>query len=424
MADELAEVLVSKMLARDLVSIISINIKSRTDHYSDQFNRILIVKVLMACSIIMGFNWFKDSINCINNSDMGGGFVSAACWIQGVYIYEELKSRVDEVAFYGMPKDMDMDGMLENGELCNTNPRNFNSYNKKKEHCTPLTKTFFLQYQWLPFYLAALAIIYYLPYICHMYGNSDMISLKKSTKSGEATPEKVVQTYFNRATNPVKFHRFRIIFGYIIKILYIVVNLIALYGTDSLLYGKFIGYGPAWVKWSRSANHVQHDYMGTRNYPKPGHEVLPPFGYCEVVSSSRDETKSHANNYKFACELSQNILSQYALILLWFVLIGGLIVSILGLVAMLVDHLITFVFMSFHGNMARKIYGRLTMRECEYLEFIRRRNIPFYSEVLQQVREVRLGCRMESGLKPGSLPCDSPPPGFEEATKLNMNTHM
>ena len=155
-----------------------------------------------------------------------------------------------------------------------------------------------------------------------------------------------------------------------------------------------------------------------RDHPRPGHEVLPPFGYCEVYSSSADEIRDHANKHKFVCEMSQNVLTQYALIILWFTLIIGIVVSIGGFIILLIDHLITFAFMVKHGNMARRIYGRLTMRECEYLEFIRKRDIPFYADVLQRLKEVRLGCRLESGLKSGSLPTDSPPPGFEESMKM------
>ena len=50
------------MFAKDLISLLSINIKSRTDNYSDQYNRILVVKILMVCSVIMSVNWFKVSL--------------------------------------------------------------------------------------------------------------------------------------------------------------------------------------------------------------------------------------------------------------------------------------------------------------------------------------------------------------------------
>lgn len=413
------------MLARELVSLLSIKIKHRTDSYSDQYNRILVVKILMVCSVIMGINWFKDSITCINNSDLDSSFVSATCWIQGVYVYDELKHRVDDVAYYGIPKNMDHDGMLANGGLCNTNPRQHGFIRRKPtsktEICKPLTKTFFLQYQWLPFYLGALGIIFYIPYILHQWGNNDVISLKRSINEGGVTPDAIVQGYFNRKSNPRRYHWFRILFNYVIKAVYVAINLIAFYGTDNLLYGKFSSYGPNWVKWNRLEDHIQYDYMGMRDFPRPGHEVLPPFGYCEVYASIKDKIASYANKHKFVCELSQNVLSQYALILLWFTLIFGIIISIVGMIALMIDHFITSAFMIRHSNMTRRVYGSLTLRECEYLEFIRRRDIPFYSDVLQRLKELRIGCRLESGLKSGSLPCESPPPGFDEATK---NTHL
>ena len=74
-----------------------------------------------------------------------GGFVSSTCWIQGVYVYKELRSRIDEVAYFGIPKDMDLDGYLDNTkdkELCPLTPK---LGKPKSENCVPLTKTFFLQ---------------------------------------------------------------------------------------------------------------------------------------------------------------------------------------------------------------------------------------------------------------------------------------
>lgn len=50
----------------------------------------------------------------------GGDFVHSACWIQGFYIYTELKDRFDESGYYGIPKDIDMDGLTNEGRLCRT----------------------------------------------------------------------------------------------------------------------------------------------------------------------------------------------------------------------------------------------------------------------------------------------------------------
>lgn len=39
----------------------------------------------------------------------------------------------------------------------------------------------------------------------------------------------------------------------------------------------------------------------------------------------------------------------------------------------------------------RALYNALTTREVDYLEYIRRKNLPLYSEVLIKLREKRLG---------------------------------
>jgi len=71
--------------------------------------------------------------------------VSQTCWIQGVYVYRELQDRVDDVAYFGIPKDITQDGFLENTEnkeLCQLHPK---LGKKPSEHCTAMHKTFFLQ---------------------------------------------------------------------------------------------------------------------------------------------------------------------------------------------------------------------------------------------------------------------------------------
>ena len=57
----------------------------------------------------------------------GGDFVHSACWIQGFYIYTEMMDRIDQSGYYGIPKDIDMDGLTADGRLCRTVPRGWNS---------------------------------------------------------------------------------------------------------------------------------------------------------------------------------------------------------------------------------------------------------------------------------------------------------
>ena len=44
--------------------------------------------------------------------------------------------------------------------------------------CIPLKRMYFSQYQFMPFYIASLAVFYYLPYVLFRLANSDLISLK------------------------------------------------------------------------------------------------------------------------------------------------------------------------------------------------------------------------------------------------------
>lgn len=50
-----------------------------------------------------------------------------------------------------------------------------------------------------------------------------------------------------------------------------------------------------------------------------------------------------------------------------------------------------FVFATKHdADASRSLYKALTVREIDYLEYIRRKNLPLYSEVLDKLRTARL----------------------------------
>ena len=75
----------------------------------------------------------------INKDDK---FAAWACWIQGMYVYKELKSRVDEVAYFGIPKHIQLDGMMPDGNLCSTTKQ----FEREPDpDCKPMQKTFCLQ---------------------------------------------------------------------------------------------------------------------------------------------------------------------------------------------------------------------------------------------------------------------------------------
>jgi len=52
-------------VATDLKGILTLNIKSRHDGFTDQYSRIFMVKLLMVSTIVMGLSWYGDNINCI-----------------------------------------------------------------------------------------------------------------------------------------------------------------------------------------------------------------------------------------------------------------------------------------------------------------------------------------------------------------------
>ena len=48
----------------------------------------------------------------------------------------------------------------------------------RNTHCRPLTKIYYVQYQYFPFYIASLAIAFYIPYLIFGVINGDMMNLK------------------------------------------------------------------------------------------------------------------------------------------------------------------------------------------------------------------------------------------------------
>ena len=127
-----------------------------------------------------------------------------------------------------------------------------------------------------------------------------------------------------------------------------------------------------------------------------GNVVLPPMGFCEIHESSRDVRQTFTNTNKFVCEISPNILYQYVLIILWFLIVFSIIISSCGLLINLVGHLVTVTCFLRHDNPSREIYQRLTFREVEYLEMIRRHNIPVFGDIVRKLQVSRVDCRTMS----------------------------
>jgi len=169
-----------------------------------------------------------------------------------------------------------------------------------------------------------------------------------------------------------------------VKVSYLIVNVGAFLIFNGVLNGLFVSYGSKWFKWSSLNNTNQYDYMGGSDFPKPANEILPPFGYCEIWSSAKEQVTTHVNKHKVVCEISQFVLYQYTFVLLWVLIVIGIIVAVLGLIHAVLKLIAGCLGMRKlgHNRETRKIYQRLTSRQMDYFEFLKIQNINIYGEVM------------------------------------------
>ena len=275
------------VVVRSLKDILSIKIKPRHDSPCDQFSRLLMTKMLLIAAFLMGFDYFSDKIQCTNTSpNMSKDFTHSQCWISGLYIYKDIQMhdflkiggrKNFPYIFYGIPKDLAMDGIeqfkrIDNFgqsyvDLCETKE-------KTSDICKPMTRVYYLQYQWMPLYIGALALLYYLPYIMFRLVNVDLLSLKSSLKSVTGDADHIVRNYFNYKINAVGTLRVRIFLNVLVKCFYIFVNLFAFLFTDYLLYNKFRSYGMDYIEWAKQSTHESNHHFRFRKSRtvKPGNE--------------------------------------------------------------------------------------------------------------------------------------------------------
>ena len=259
------------VVVRSLKDIISIKIKARHDSPCDQFNRLFMTKMFLIAAVIMGFDYFSDRVSCIHpkDSELSKEFVHSACWISGFYIYEEMRENLLGSGYYGIPYKIQLDGIDFGGQLCDTTER------IKYRTCVKMTRVYYLQYQWMPFYIGALGVLYYLPYILFRVVNEDLISLKNVLKSVSNDADHIVRNYFNYKVNSIGKLRIRVVMNLLIKCLYIVVNLFGFYFTNYLLHGNYKTYGVDYLNWAQTENNQhRHIPVAKRQMAKPGKKTV------------------------------------------------------------------------------------------------------------------------------------------------------
>lgn len=297
-----------------------------------------------------------------------------------------MREKFDDSAYLGLPRNMDYDGMDKNGVLCSTVDRGSDSV----DTCKIMHKAYYLQYQYFPFLLAALTMLYYFPYLIFKVTNTDLVSLKDYLRTDGADADGLVTGYFDYNKNTKKGMRYRVMMNLLVKVLYVFANIVTFIGINHLLNGDFGNYGLDMIQWSTLLNYERNDHsLKVRAQPKPGNMLLPPMGYCEIAEQSRDARNTRVNYHKFLCEISPHVLYQYVLFLLWFFLVVGILMSVIGLITALFGNMVSaFCFMNARDN-ARNMYRKVTFREIDYLEYIRRKNMPLYNDVLNKLRALR-----------------------------------
>ena len=259
--------------------VLSIKVKVRYDGYCEQYSRIFMMKLLVIGSMIIGLNWYTDKTMCIMppKSGLSADFVGDACWIQGFYIYEDIGYDPDEVPYYGIPSNLDYDGKYDNGKLCiKDSPR------PKKDDidCKRLKKQIFAQYQYMPFFTAALALLYYIPHVVYKIFNSDLISLKENIRDLDA--DTILKNYFDYKMNSRTKMKARVLGNLFIKLMYIASNVGSYLAIDNILYGKYRNFGWVWGAWMSLDTSKINGYLDMVEPPKPANTLLPTFGICEV----------------------------------------------------------------------------------------------------------------------------------------------
>ena len=104
-------------LTESVWEVITWKSKTPYDSVSDQYTRIFMPKLFIISSLVMGFSYFNDKLNCMVSSRLNGlkEFVQETCWIQGFYIYHEMHTKLNESSYYGIPEYSGYDGITKTG---------------------------------------------------------------------------------------------------------------------------------------------------------------------------------------------------------------------------------------------------------------------------------------------------------------------
>ena len=372
------------IITGDVKKLFAYKYKKRDDCLTDQYSRLFMTKAMLVGAFITGLQWYSDEIKCAVPAGLAGkhlgGYTGKACWINGFYVYEQLRQKTECEGYFGIPVNIQHNGTVRN-KKCETCIALDHDSDIK---CLPMQKKFYIQYQWYPFFLAAMSLFYYLPYFLFTYANDDLKSLKKEIKNMDPDITVIVKNYFNfEDATARKQQRAKIALNVIMKLIYLISNVAVFVLCDSTLNGDFKNFGVKWLNVAKLPD--RNNYIERRSFVDASELLLPTFGYCDVLEEWVDIKHSVVNEHKLLCEISQHILYQYVLMALWYLIILGIALSVYGLVALLITYGAWEVEFDKGEEMSKEVHKYITIRQGEYLMFIRRKNKLVYGDVLKEL---------------------------------------
>ena len=200
--------------------------------------------------------------------------------------------------------------------------------------------------------------------------------------------DEVFKTYFSRDAKRMSEDRFRVMCNYAVKCLYVISNVMAMSFLHKFLNNRFYSYGLEWMSWYQGSTSERFFYE-TREEPIPGNRLLPVFGMCDLYDVRHDLTTRYANKVTVVCEISAHAIYQHVLIMIWFILVFSNVVSILGLIYYLFNHLRMLQKTKVKKGTLLLQHGRreLTLRQIEYLECIKSIDLAIHSKITKMLEE-------------------------------------
>lgn len=229
-----------------------------------------------------------------------------------------------------------------------------------------------------------MALLYYVPYMFFYRVNYDLRCLKRDIEKKEPEYDDICATYFSKDSDTF-LQSLRIALNIMIKIAHLVVHIVVLELLDYTTNGNFRGFFKKWMDWTSLSNEDAYNYVGVREYIKPGENLLPTFGFCDVVEEGADIKHTVLNDHRFICEISQHVMYHYVLIALWVFITIGIIVSVVGIIEAIIRLLYHQSYITDDEQAAKAVYPKLSSRQRQYMDYVYKMNLERYGKMVRKL---------------------------------------